>query len=95
MMMAGLDGILNKIHPGEAMDKDLYDLPPEELTDIPQVAASLEEALGELSEDMDFLLKGDVFTKEMIESYIDLKYAQVEQVNMTTHPLEFALYYSL
>ncbi len=95
MLMAGLDGIVNKIHPGEAMDKDLYDLPPEELTDIPTVAASLEEALGALDQDRDFLKAGGVFTDDMIDAYIDLKMEQVELLNTTTHPVEFKLYYSV
>ena len=94
MLMAGLDGIQNKIHPGEPMDKDLYDLPPEELTDIPTVAASLEEALAALDQDRDFLLQGDVFTDDMIDAYLNLKYEEVERLNMTTHPVEFAMYYS-
>ena len=71
--MAGLDGIKNKIHPGEAMDKNLYDLPPEELADVPTVCASLDEALDALEADMDFLLAGGVFTKDQIEAYIELK----------------------
>ncbi len=95
MLMAGLDGIANQIHPGDAMDKDLYDLPPEELTDIPTVAASLEEALGYLDRDRDFLKAGSVFTDDMIDAYIDLKMEQVELLNTTTHPVEFKMYYSV
>lgn len=92
--MAGLDGIKNKIHPGEAMDKNLYDLPPEELAGIPTVCGSLREALEELEADMDFLLAGDVFTKDQIEGYIDLKMEELEAYEMTPHPVEFKLYYS-
>jgi glutamine synthetase len=95
MMMAGLDGIKNKIHPGEASDKDLYDLPPEEEKKIPQVSFSLEQALQELSADRAFLKAGDVFTDDLIDSYIDLKMQDVTRIRMTTHPLEFELYYSL
>ncbi|MBY4677560.1 glutamate--ammonia ligase [Marinobacterium arenosum] len=95
LMMAGLDGIQNKIHPGESADKDLYDLPPEEAAEIPQVASSLEEALKELDADREFLTKGGVFTDDMIDAYIGLKREEVEKVNMTTHPVEFDLYYSV
>ncbi|GMV69853.1 MAG: glutamine synthetase [Pseudomonadota bacterium] len=95
MMMAGLDGIKNKIHPGEAMDKDLYDLPPEEEKAIPKVAFSLEQALDALDKDRDFLTAGGVFTDDMIDAYIGLKMADVSRVRMTTHPVEFDLYYSL
>lgn len=94
MMMAGLDGIQNKIHPGEAMDKDLYDLPPEEEKKIPTVAQSLEEALSALSADRDFLKKGDVFTDDLIDSYIELKSEEVLRLKMSTHPAEFDMYYS-
>jgi glutamine synthetase len=93
--MAGLDGIRNKIHPGEAMDKDLYDLPPEEEKKIPQVSFSLEQALEEMSKDREFLKAGDVFTDDLIDGYIDLKMQDVTRVRMTTHPVEFELYYSL
>ncbi len=95
MLMAGLDGIKNKIHPGEPMDKDLYDLPPEELKQIPEVCGSLREALDSLAADHDFLLAGDVFTKEQIESYIDLKYSEVYRFEQTPHPVEFEMYYSV
>ena len=94
MMMAGLDGIQNKIHPGEAMDKDLYDLPPEEEKAIPTVAQSLEEALQALSDDRDFLKKGDVFTDDLIDGYIELKMEEVLRMKMSTHPAEFDMYYS-
>lgn len=95
LLMAGLDGIQNKIHPGEAMDKDLYDLPAEEAAEIPQVATSLENALENLAADHEFLTKGGVFSEDFIESYIALKTAEAERVSRTTHPVEFELYYSL
>ncbi|EDP58840.1 glutamate--ammonia ligase [Vibrio sp. AND4] len=95
MLMAGLDGIKNKIHPGEAMDKDLYDLPAEEAAEIPTVAYSLKDALEELDIDREFLTAGGVFSDDFIDSYIGLKSQDVEKVNMTTHPLEFELYYSV
>ena len=95
MLMAGLDGIKNKIHPGDAMDKDLYDLPAEEAAAIPQVAASLEEALAALDADRDFLTAGGVFTNDTIDAYIALKSEEVEKLNMTTHPVEFEMYYSV
>ncbi len=94
LLMAGLDGIQNKIHPGEAADKNLYDLPPEEEALIPTVAENLEVALQALKDDHEFLLKGDVFTKEMLEAYIALKQEEVQRVNITVHPVEFDLYYS-
>ncbi|CAE6879775.1 glutamate--ammonia ligase [Vibrio sp. B1FLJ16] len=95
MLMAGLDGIKNKIHPGEAMDKDLYDLPAEEAAEIPTVAESLQGALAELSDDREFLTAGGVFSDDFIDSYIALKSQDVQRVNMATHPLEFELYYSV
>ncbi|WPZ22963.1 type I glutamate--ammonia ligase [Sulfitobacter faviae] len=94
LLMAGLDGIKNKIDPGEAMDKNLYDLPAEELADIPTVAGSLREALDELSKDMDYLLAGDVFTRDQIEGYIGLKMEEVLKFEQTPHPVEFGMYYS-
>ncbi|MBY8825774.1 type I glutamate--ammonia ligase [Sphingomonas colocasiae] len=94
LLMAGLDGIQNKIHPGDPMDKNLYDLPPEELAEVPTVCASLREALESLSADMDFLLKGDVFTKDQIEAYIELKYEDVARWEMTPSPVEYDMYYS-
>lgn len=94
MMMAGLDGIKNKIHPGDPMEKDLYDLPPEELKDIPTVSASLEQALENLASDRQFLLEGGVFTDSVIDSYIELKMQEVTRLRMTTHPVEFDMYYS-
>jgi glutamine synthetase len=95
MLMAGLDGIQNKIHPGDAMDKDLYDLPPEEEKNIPQVAFSFDEALKCLDEDRAFLTAGDVFSDDMIDAYIDLKMEEVTRLRMSTHPIEFDMYYSL
>jgi len=95
MMMAGLDGIKNKIDPGEAMDKDLYDLPPEEEKAIPTVCSSLDQALGALDADREFLTAGGVFTNDMIDGYIDLKMGEVTRLRMTTHPVEFDMYYSL
>ena len=94
LLMAGLDGIRNKTDPGEAMDKNLYDLPPEELEGIPTVCASLREALGELEADMDFLLAGDVFTKDQIEGYMELKWEEIFAFEHTPHPVEFQWYYS-
>ena len=95
LLMAGLDGILNKIDPGAASDKDLYDLPPEELAGIPTVSGSLREALEELEKDMDFLLAGDVFTRDQLESYIKLKWEEVYAFEHTPHPIEYAMYYSV
>ena len=95
MLMAGLDGIQNKIHPGDPMDKDLYDLPPEELTDIPTVCGSLREALASLDEDRDFLKKGEVFNDDLIDGYMDLKMEEVYYLEHTTHPVEFDMYYSV
>jgi glutamine synthetase len=94
LLMAGIDGIENKIHPGDPMDKDLYDLPPEELKDIPTVCASLRDALTALDRDREFLKKGNVFNDDQIDAYIDLKAAEVKRFEMTPHPVEFALYYS-
>ncbi|OQW78698.1 MAG: type I glutamate--ammonia ligase [Proteobacteria bacterium ST_bin11] len=95
MLMAGLDGIQNKIHPGEAMDKDLYDLPPEEEKAIPQVAFSLDEALAALDADREFLTRGGVFTDDVIDGYIALKQEDVTRLRMSTHPVELDMYYSL
>ena len=95
MLMAGLDGIKNKIHPGDAMDKDLYDLPAEEAAAIPQVASSFEEALDALEADKEFLMEGGVMDADMIDAYIGLKREEVERLNMTTHPVEFQMYYSV
>ena len=94
MLMAGLDGIQNKIHPGEAMDKDLYDLPAEEAAAIPQVCHSFDQALEALAADNDFLTAGDVFTKDMIDAFIELKEEEIQRLRMSTHPVEFDMYYS-
>src|SRR5699024_8598959 len=82
LLMAGLDGIRNKIHPGDAMDKDLYDLPPEEAKSIPTVAASLGQALDSVEQDHEFLLEGGVFSRDMLEAYVDLKREHVERLAM-------------
>ena len=95
MLMAGLDGIENKIHPGDAMDKNLYDLPPEELKDVPTVCGSLREALAALDADREFLKKGEVFTDAQIDAYIDLKMEEVYEWEHTPHPVEFRNYYSV
>ncbi len=95
LMMAAIDGIQNKIHPGDAADKDLYDLPPEEAAEIPTVCSSLEQALDALDSDRDFLTAGNVFTNDMIDAYIALKQQDIELLNMTTHPVEFGMYYSV
>ena len=95
LLMAGLDGIRNKIHPGDAMDKDLYDLPPDELKGIPTVCGSLREALLSLEADHEFLLAGDVFSADQISSYIELKMQEVYRFEHTPHPVEFEMYYSV
>lgn len=95
MMMAGLDGIKNKIHPGEPHDKDLYELSPEEAKHIPTVSHSLEQAIECLNKDREFLVQGDVFTHDVIDSYIQLKMQEITRLRMTTHPVEFEMYYSL
>ena len=95
ILMAGLDGIKNKIHPGDPMDKDLYDLPPEELKGIPTVCGSLREALGALEADHEFLMAGDVFSRDQIDSYIELKWTEVYRFEHTPHPVEFEMYYSV
>lgn len=95
LLMAGIDGIQNKIHPGDAADKNLYDLPPEESKLIPQVCGSLKEALESLEADHDFLLKGDVFTKDFLESFTELKSEEEVKVRTFVHPLEYDLYYSV
>jgi len=94
LLLAGLDGIKNKIHPGEPAEKDLYDLPPEELAEIPTVCGSLREALGALQADHEFLLQGDVFTKGQIEGYVDLKWEEIYRYEHTPHPVEYQMYYS-
>lgn len=93
-LMAGLDGVINKIHPGDAMDKNLYDLPPEEAKEIPTVAGSLEEALNALNEDREFLTRGGVFTDDAIDGYLALLRTDIQRIHMAPHPLEFEMYYS-
>jgi len=95
LLMAGLDGIENKIHPGEAMDKNLYDLPPEELKGVPTVAGSLREALDALDKNRDFLKRGDVFSDDQIDAYIELKMEEVYRLEHAPHPVEFQMYYSV
>src|SRR3979490_212932 len=95
MLMAGIDGIQNKIHPRDPMDKNLSDRPPEELKDVPQVCGSLREAVTSLQADHAFLTKGDVFTADQIESYIELKWEEVYNFEHTPHPVEFQMYYSV
>jgi glutamine synthetase len=94
MMMAGLDGIQNKIHPGEPADKDLYDLEPEEAKHIPTVCHSLDMALEHLDKDREFLTRGGVFTNDVIDAYIGLKTQEVTRFRMCTHPIELDMYYS-
>ncbi|MFN7402388.1 MAG: glutamine synthetase, partial [Alphaproteobacteria bacterium] len=95
LLMAGLDGIENKIHPGDAMDKNLYDLPPEELKEVPHVSRSLREAVEALDKDRAFLKKGDVFSDDQINAYIDLKMEEILKWEMAPHPVEFKMYYSV
>jgi len=95
MLMAGLDGIQNKIHPGDPMDKNLYDLPPEELKDIPTVCHSLRQAANSLNEDRAFLKKGDVFSDDQIDAYLELKWEEIYNYEHTPHPIEYQMYYSV
>ena len=95
MLMAGLDGVQNKIHPGDPADKNLYDLPPEEDAKIPTVCSSLDQALDYLDKDREFLTRGGVFSNEMIDAYIELKMEEVTRFRMTTHPVEYDMYYSI
>jgi glutamine synthetase len=95
MVMAGMDGIMNKIHPGDPMDKDLYDLPPEELKDIPTVCGSLREALASWMPTATFLKAGGVFSDDQIDAYIELKMEENMRYEMTPHPVEFDMYYSV
>jgi glutamine synthetase len=96
MLMAGLDGVQNRIEPPEPMDKDLYDLPPEELANVPQVPSSLDEALRALEDDNDFMKKGGVFTDDLIETWISYKrLSEIDQVRLRPHPWEFLLYYDI
>ncbi|OWY58961.1 type I glutamate--ammonia ligase, partial [cyanobacterium TDX16] len=96
MLMAGLDGIANKIEPPDPVDRDLYDLPPEELSQVPMVPGSLEEALDALEADQDFLKSGDVFTQDLIDTWITYKRtAEVDAIRLRPHPWEFQLYYDI
>jgi glutamine synthetase len=95
LLMAGIDGIINKIDPGKAMNMNLYDLPESKLAKIPQVCSSLEMALENLNKDRAFLTRGGVFTDDWIDSYIELKMHEVNKYRMTTHPVEMQMYYSL
>ena len=95
MLMAGLDGVQNRVHPGDPMDKNLYDLEPEEAAKVPHPCASLDEALASLDRDREFMTRGGVFTDDMLDAYIELKNEEVTRFRMTTHPLEFEMYYSL
>jgi glutamine synthetase len=96
MLMAGLDGIANKLDPGEPLDKEIYDLSPEEMRKVPSMAASLDEALSCLEDDHTFLMKGDVFTEELIETFIDYKRKnEADAIRLRPHPYEFALYYDV
>ena len=96
MLMAGLDGIENKMDPGQPLDKDIYELDPEELSNIPSMPGSLEEALDALERDHAFLLKGDVFTEELLRTYVDYKRSnEVDAIRQRPHPYEFALYYDI
>ena len=95
MMMAGIDGIINKANPGGPLDKDLYDLPPEEEKNIPTVCHSLDQALEALDGDREFLKAGGVFNDDLIDGYIDLKMDEVTRFRMSTHPVEFDMYYSV
>jgi glutamine synthetase len=94
MLMAGLDGVQNKIRPGDPLDKDMYHLPPEEAKKVPNVCASLEQALETLDQDREFLTRGGVFTNEMLDAYMALKMDEVTKFRMTTHPIEFDMYYA-
>jgi glutamine synthetase len=96
MLMAGLDGIENKIDPGDPLDKDIYELGPEELKDVPSVPGSLEDALLALERDHDFLMKGDVFTKDTLDTWLYFKrHREIDEVRLRPHPYEFALYYDV
>jgi glutamine synthetase len=94
MLMAGIDGIENKIDPGPPLDKDIYDMEPEELKDVPKLPGSLEEALDALEKDHEFLLKGDVFTEDVIKMWIELKRKEITEYKLRPHPYEFLLYFN-
>jgi glutamine synthetase len=94
--MAGLDGIERRIVPGDPIDKNLYDLPPEELAQVPRAPGTLEEALDALEEDHEFLLAGDVFTKDVVETHLDYKRSrEIDEIRLRPHPYEFFLYYDV
>ena len=96
MLMAGLDGVENRIHPGEPLDKDIYELSPAELSKVPSVPASLEGALNSLENDMEFLTKGDVFTQDALEMWINFKRSnEIDLVRLRPHPYEFCMYYDI
>ena len=96
MLMAVIDGIQNKIHPGEPLDKDIYDLPPEELAKVPKTPGSLDEALRALRDDHEFLLRGEVFTKDVIDTWISYKFEkEFDAVRLRPHPYEFCLYFDI
>jgi glutamine synthetase len=95
LMMAGLDGVQNKIHPGDPADKNLYDLPPEEDAKIPTVCSSLEQALEALDRDREFLTRGGVFSNDLLDAYLDLKENELNRLRVTPHPVEFDMYYTL
>ena len=94
MLMAGLDGVQNKIHPGDPVDKNLYDLPPAQAKKIQNVCSSLDMAIDHMNRDRDFLTKGGVFSDDMLDAYCALKMEEVTRFRMTTHPVEFDMYYS-
>jgi glutamine synthetase len=96
MLMAGIDGVLNKIDPGDAVDKNIYDLPPAEASGIPTVPSSLEESLRALEDDHDYLLRGDVFTEDVVQSWLEYKWGkEVDAIRLRPHPWEFYLYFDL
>ncbi|HEX2519669.1 MAG TPA: glutamine synthetase, partial [Castellaniella sp.] len=95
LMMAGLDGVQNKMHPGDPADKNLYDLPPEEDAKIPTVCSSLDQALEALDRDREFLTRGGVFSHELLDAYLDLKSRELDRLRVTPHPVEFDMYYTL
>jgi glutamine synthetase len=92
--MAGLDGVQNKIHPGDPADKNLYDLPPEEDAKIPTVCSSLDQAMEALDRDREFLTRGGVFSNDLIDAYLDLKANELDRLRVTPHPVEFDMYYA-
>ena len=95
LLLAGLDGVLNKIDPGEPIDKNMYELPPQEMARVPQTPGSLDEALDHLQKDHAFLLKGDVFTEDFLEMWISHKRKEADAIRLRPHPYEFFLYYDV